>query len=248
VLNVVNLLISLIDEHVIWLYGICLLLILWYLRAFARARRERVNTVFTIEKEIAAHKEGRALSSIGVVLAVVVIITAFRFYVMPAVDIRALVEPTPTVELIVPTEEPTGTPQQPTPQPPTYTLTPRATRTPLPSVTPRPATPAPPAACPDPNICITQPGMNARVSGTFAIRGTATLDAFQFYKVEYGQGETPTVWNVIHDVHRTQVNQGVLEEWNTAGLPDGVYWLRLTVVDHTGNFPAPCQVRIVVQN
>jgi len=106
---------------------------------------------------------------------------------------------------------------------------------------------APPAYCPEPGVSITQPGTGARVSGRVVIRGTASRDAFQFYKVEYGQGESPTHWNVINDIHRIPVTQNILEEWDTSGLPEGTYWLRLTVVDPTGNFPPPCEVRVIVE-
>lgn len=248
--NVVNLLLSLMDENVIWLYGLLALIILWHVRAFTRARRDRVNTVFTVEREVAAHNEGRALANIGVALAAAIVVTATKYYVMPLIDLQKLVAPTPTPEFVVPTAEPTATPTvlaTPTSNVPTLTPQPEATATPQAPPTPRPVTQAP-AACPDPDIRISQPGMGARVAGRVAIRGTAAPADFQFYKVEFGEGETPTIWNVIHDIHRVSVTDGVLEEWDTAGLANGTYWLRLTVVDHTGNFPPPCQVRVVVQN
>ena len=90
--------------------------------------------------------------------------------------------------------------------------------------------------------------MNAQLSGRVAIYGTAAHGAFQFYKVEFGQGEDPSSWHVIHDVHRNQVSGGALEEFDTTAVPNGVYWLQLTVVDQSGNFPPPCRVRVVVQN
>jgi len=248
--NVVDFVLSLIDERVIWLYALCALAILWFVRAFLAARRERVNTVFPVEREVAAHREGRALSNIGIVLGVAFIITALRFYVLPGIDLKKLVEPTPTPELIAPTPEPTApteTPPPPTSSLPTATPPPRATFTPYASPTPRVVT-APTAICPEPGISISQPGMGARVSGRVAIHGTAARSDFQFYKVEYGQGESPTHWNVINDIHKVPVTQGILEEWDTSGLPAGVYWLRLTVVDPTGNFPPPCDVRVIVEN
>ena len=68
---------------------------------------------------------------------------------------------------------------------------------------------------------------------------------FQYYKIEYGAGEHPSNWNVIGDLRRNQVSEGVLQSFNAAAFPPGVYFLRLTVVDLTGNFPiAPCAVRV----
>lgn len=248
--NVVDFMLSLIDERVIWLYALCALAILWFVRAFVLARRDRVNTVFPVEREVAAHSEGRALSNIGVVLGAAFVLTAVRFYVLPSIDLQKLVEPTPTPELIAPTPEPTApteTPAPPTLDLPTATPQARATFTPFASPTPRALT-AVPAACPEPGINISRPGVGARVAGRVAIYGTASRSDFQFYKVEYGQGEQPTRWNVINDIHKVPVSQGILEEWDTSGLPNGTYWLRLTVVDPTGNFPPPCDVRVIVAN
>lgn len=253
VLDVLNFLINLIDQRVFWLYAVCLVIILFYIRAYITARRDQENSVFTIEKEVAAHKQGRAMSGIGTVLGIMVVITVIKFYILPSVDLAALVEFTPTVTLPVPTRAATNTPTPlPTPTQPTVTNTPRAVRSPLPTNTPAP-TPTPtlqtaPAQCPDANVRITSPRMNAVVSGRVAIRGTANHARFQFYKVEYGQGEQPTSWHVISDIHKVPVSNGVLEELDTVALPNGVYWLQLTVVDQSGNFPPPCQVRVIVQN
>ncbi len=248
-LNVVSFTLNIIDQYGIWLYVACLLGILYYARSFGLARKEQANTVFTIEKEVAAHKGGRALSGIGSMLGIMVVITALRYYVVPLVNLDALAQPTSTLDLVGPTRRLlTETPLEPTPRPPTATPRPRPTRPLINTQSPPTPTPVPTASCPDPNVRITWPGMNAQISGRTAIHGTAQLDRFQFYKVECGQGEEPTAWHVIHDVHRMEVVDGVLEEFNTTTLPNGVYWLQLTVVDQTGNFPPPCQVRVIIQN
>jgi hypothetical protein len=253
VLHIITLLFNAIDRYSIWLYAFCLLLILYYMRSLILARSERSNTIFTIEREVAAHKEGRALSGIGVMLGLAVIITGFKYYVVPNVDIEMIADPTPTLSIIVPTRqvptptlEPTTVESTPTTvvqQQPTATLEPTDTPAP-PTNTP----PPPPAACPDPNNRITSPGMNASLSGRVAIYGSAAHGQFQFYKVEFGQGEDPSAWHVINDIHHNQVSGGVLEEFDTTAVPNGVYWLQLTVVDQSGNFPPPCRVRVVVQN
>lgn len=250
-LHIITLLFNTIDRYSIWLYALCLLLILYYVRSLILARSERSNTIFTIEREVAAHKEGRALSGIGVMLGLAVIITGFKYYVVPNIDIESIADPTPTLSIIVPTRQPptpTSEPTaEPTATPTTVSVQPTAAPTdtpPQPTATP----PPPPAACPDPNNRITSPGMNAQLSGRVAIYGTAKHGQFQFYKVEFGQGEDPSAWHVIHDIHRNQVDSGVLEEFDTTAVPNGVYWLQLTVVDQSGNFPPPCRVRVVIQN
>lgn len=73
--------------------------------------------------------------------------------------------------------------------------------------------------------------------------GTANIENFQFYKVEYNGGSG---FAVIGDLVHQPVNGGVLTSWNTAGFPSGTYTLRLTVVDVTGNYPAPCDVNVII--
>lgn len=257
-LNLLSFALELINERTIWLYAACLLVVLFYVRAFLRARGERDNTVFTIEKEVAAHREGRAMSAIGLVFGVAVVITAVKFYLVPTVDLEALApRPTPTLTLPLPTRVlATMTPTSPaatnTPAPTSAVARPEPTRAPLPTLPPPTVAPAPvaaaPAACSNPSVQITSPGMNATLSGRVAVSGIASGGNFQFYKVEYGQGEQPGSWHVISDVHRSPVGGGVLEEFDTRILPNGVYWLQLTVVDKTGNFTNPCRVRVVIQN
>jgi len=248
VLNILGFALNIVNQYALWLYIACLLAILLYIRSYASARKDRENTIFTIEKEVAAHREGQAMTGIGTVLGAVMVITALKYYVMPSIDLESILAPTPTLTLSIPTVAPLT----PTPTPVTPTATPRSRPTRRTVATPVPptATAVPPAACPNANVCITFPGMNAPISGRVAIQGTANHESFQFYKIEYGQGEKPSTWHVISDVHRNPVINGVIEQFDTVALalPNGVYWLRLTVVDQSGNFPPPCDVRVSIQN
>lgn len=245
-LNILLFLYDLIDQHIIWLYLACFAMILYYVRAYALAHRDRSNTIFTIEREVAAHREGRAMSSIGTVLAFVVVLTAIKFYLLPTIDLTELAEPTPTLIIPIPTRE-TPTPT-PLPSTPTLTPRPRPTHRPIMTVVPPTLTPVPAASCADPNICISSPGLDQVVAGRISIRGTADHAQFQFFKVEFGQGAEPSVWHVINDVRRVPVVGGELESFDTTVIPNGVYSLQLTVVDVTGNYPPPHRVRITVQN
>ena len=249
-LNILAYILNLVDQHVLWFYIAALLLILLNVRAYTRARRERENTIFTVEKEVAAHKEGRAMSSVGAILGIAVVITLVKFYVVPSADFSAIAQPSPTITLFIPTREfATATP---TIRAETPTATPQSivtVRIPTPTEITATATPAVVApSCPNPGVCITSPGVRARVSGRLAIRGTANIDGFQFYKIEYSMGEEPGNWNVVGDPVRQPVVNGVLGELDTMTLPNGSCWIQLTVVDRTGNFPAPSRVRIVIEN
>jgi len=92
-------------------------------------------------------------------------------------------------------------------------------------------------------VAITSPresGDPAR--GRVNISGTASIPNFQFYKVEFAAGSNPadtSFRNMGSDVHRSPVQAGLLEVWDTTGLADGPYTIRLTVVDIRGNFPCP---------
>jgi len=126
----------------------------------------------------------------------------------------------------------------------------------IPGPVPPPPPPPPPAPTPTPQVAvcppwanITEPTVNAELNGSgFAfVRGTASIDNFWFYKLEFGWGEWPTEWYVIEDLHYEPVVNGFLDDWKTGALPEGVYQLRLTVVDNNGNYPEPCQVRVIVK-
>ena len=45
-----------------------------------------------------------------------------------------------------------------------------------------------------------------------------------------------------------QVNNGVLAELNTLAFENGEYWIRLVVVNDTGNYPERCAILYVIQN
>jgi hypothetical protein len=251
---VFNILVSffdLIGRYIIWLYLACFLVILYNLRNYVVARRARVNTIFSVEREVSAHREGRSMANIGVMLGIIVVVLGVQHYVLPSVEVLEAMGPTPTITLPIPTAT-VATPtleQQETPgptSPPPPTATPRPTNTPDtgPTATPTP----PPPSCPDPNTCISSPGPNARISGVVTIQGTARHPQFQFYKVEWGEGEDPQAWRSIGDTVSIPVTDGALLQFDSRALPNGVNWLKLTVVDITGNFPPPHRVRVVIEN
>lgn len=84
--------------------------------------------------------------------------------------------------------------------------------------------------------------------GTQFVTGTASIDDFQFYKLEYGFGPAPIDFFSIDEVQTTPVVNGILGSWNTGALPEGTYTLRLTVVDNSGQFPPPCDVVVNVDH
>lgn len=170
----------------------------------------------------------------------------------------AVLPPTATPTPLPPT--PTDTPPPPTPTPTeTPVPLPTATDTPVPLPTPEPVvvveeptpTPAPVVvapACPDGRSVISQPGVNQTVSGVVPIVGSATHEQFNFYKLEFAPGANAEGGYVYFDGTAAQVSGGVLGNFNSPGVANGVYTIRLIVVDATGNYPPPCSVTVNVQN
>ena len=77
------------------------------------------------------------------------------------------------------------------------------------------------------------------------IVGSASIDNFEYYKFEF-QDPDSGEW-VFAGRYNTPVEQGVLGQWNSDTVSPGEYDFRLVVVDKTGNFPAPCVIRLRIQ-
>ncbi|MEN6479807.1 MAG: Ig-like domain-containing protein [Anaerolineales bacterium] len=251
-LNVLTFVVEIIQNYTYWVYIVCGAVILWNVRRYLLARNDRRNTIFPVEREIAAHREGQAMSTIGAMLAICVAAVAIRYFLLPSLDVAELVEPTPTATLLIPTREPTPTtPPTAAPTPTARTMPtqqPTAEVVPTTAATNTPEPPPPRASCPDPNVCITSPTNGATVSGSLAIQGTANHAQFQFYKIELGVGTDPTSWSSIGETVGHPVSDGTLAVFNTQVVPNGTYTLRLVVVDITGNYPAPYEVTVNVAN
>lgn len=140
-----------------------------------------------------------------------------------------------------PTPTDTATPEVVEPPTPTPTDTPEETPTPEPPVVVAPA-------CPDARSVISAPGVNAVVAGNVAVTGRATHEVFEYYKLEYAPGADAADGFFYFGGANSQVEGGQLGVFSSSAVANGVYTIRLTVVDQTGNFPPPCQVTVTVQN
>lgn len=169
---------------------------------------------------------------------------------LPALILIPTDTPAPTAPAEV---APTNTPE-PTPLP-TDTPAPPPTETPLPAPTDTPAplpTDTPPpvvsAFCADDHMAFFTPGVGQVLSGAVSITGRAIHENLDYYKLEYAVGANAESGFVYFDGNKDQVDGGILGTLNTGSLPNGDYTLQLTVVDLTGNYPAPCRVSITIQN
>jgi len=98
------------------------------------------------------------------------------------------------------------------------------------------ATPVPRA--PDAGAFIMSPGSNETVRGKVRIVGTANIAGFQRYEFAYAPGSNQTNEAAFRGqiAFNAPVVNGLLYEWDTKGIPDGPYTLRLRVVKLDGNY------------
>ena len=104
------------------------------------------------------------------------------------------------------------------------------------------------------DVVIGSPTIGARVKGVVPITGNARAGDFRAYKLEVAPAQTPDQWQPVGPEHGEQISNGALENWDTAGF-DGLYTLRLSVMENSGNVltydaplavdNAPPKVRIV---
>lgn len=85
---------------------------------------------------------------------------------------------------------------------------------------------------------ITAPAAGQQIRGNTPIVGTAQFDAaqVQYYKLEIGNGRSPSEWITFGTTHSQPVSNGVLETLQADALPAGDYVIRLVLVGHDGNF------------
>jgi hypothetical protein len=132
----------------------------------------------------------------------------------------------------------------------TRLLVPRLPLEPVDSISPNPLSSNDPnnlhtAGCSDTRTRITQPGAGATINGVFTVFGTAAVDNLQYYKIEIRPDQSDMYH--FYDRYESSVADGALAQVNAGLFNDGVYWVRLTVVDHTGNYPPPCDIPLIFQ-
>lgn len=84
-------------------------------------------------------------------------------------------------------------------------------------------------------VAIIQPRPFSYVRGLVEIRGNARGGSFSHYRVEFGPGLSPSQWTQIGPDHPNPVDNNILEFWDTTGLEEGLYTLRLTVFGRDGS-------------
>jgi len=243
-----RILVKFIAKNANYLYIICGLILLPFLSQIQRARRDRLS-IFPLEKESANKRLRRAILGVGLVLGIAAGIFYISSYAEPTIaEFDETPTSTPTSVLFA---TPTRQPLPPTPME-TPTVTPTVTRRPRPTQQEVEATDTPipeviAADCPNPGVRIASPGVNAVLKGTVEIRGAANIENFGYYKFEFRSLSVADEWHHIYTGEQA-VSDGVLGYWNVDPLSAGEYQFQLVVVDATGNYPPPCQVRLSIED
>ncbi|HOU11670.1 MAG TPA: transglycosylase domain-containing protein [Anaerolineae bacterium] len=79
-------------------------------------------------------------------------------------------------------------------------------------------------------VAVISPTAYSYVRGVVPITGNARGGNFAFFRLVFGKGLNPTEWRQIGPDHGNQVDNNILEFFDTTGLEDGLYTLQLQVV------------------
>ncbi len=231
-----------LGRQALFIYIICLIVAFAYVVAATNMRRRRDAAQFSLEREVHHQRMTRSWLMAALSLALGGLIFIIRTFVLPPLPVPQTATPTARVGLYTPTPETVivSTPEVTATQVLTEVVvsapTVVATNTPEPSPTPPPQALTQPD-CPSPASQITSPVAGSKLSGVVEINGTATLNAFSYYKFEvvFPGADTP---NFISQ-YITPVENGYLGPWDisdpTLYPPGGPYLFQLVVVDIYGN-------------
>ena len=98
-----------------------------------------------------------------------------------------------------------------------------------------------------PRVEVTQPRDGDLVEGIVPVYGSARMDDFDHYEVQYGIGDNPIGWGPVA-WQNLVLEDAVLSTWDTRELRNGLYSLRVVVFDHHGNNAASPAVRVRILN
>jgi len=189
--------------------------------------REWRNSVYTLEREFALGRLGRATALGFLVLALFFVEFYIATFVAPSLPASDLMI-TPTLDLLV---------------------TPQATLLPVDAT--QAALVTQPvqsgmSGCVTDQIMITSPRSGEDVSAVVDLIGTANVPNFGFYKYEIALEGTQN-WATVA-AYREPKNNESLGKWNTLSLSNGAYFLRLVVIDNVGTSLEPCVIAVRVLN
>jgi len=189
--------------------------------------REWRDAVYTLEREFALGRLGRATALGFLVLALFFVEFYIATFVAPSLPASDLMT-TPTLDLLA--------------SPPATLLPVNATQAALVTQPVQSGM----SGCITDQIMITSPRSGEDVSAVVDLIGTANVPNFGFYKYEIALEGTQN-WATV-SAEREPKNNELLGKWNTLSLSNGNYFLRLVITDNVGNALEPCVISIRVLN
>jgi hypothetical protein len=228
-----------LSQQVIWISLVCLIGAIAYGVTALIARRRRDRAQFTLEREVYHQRMSRSLLVAGLFLALAAVIFWVSLYWAPPEEATIERTPTPSSGLFTLTPVPENTPVLTNTQaltevvvsaPEVGTATPVLTPTPVPEDVMLPD-------CPNPGAQLTYPVAGSDLSGVVEVEGTASVNAFSYYRfeVEFPGSDVPNFVSQYDE----PVENGRLGTWDvsdpTVYPPGGPYRFQLAVVDIYGN-------------
>jgi hypothetical protein len=223
-----------IEEKQTWIYLLLALAGVVYLRSIFYSYREIRRAIFNLERERATSKMVRSGAMLALIVAGLVATFVIATFASPALLASTLQTPLPTVSLLTtPMSDVNATQGNPT------------TATSLDQM------PVDSSGCLNPDATITSPVDGETVSGVVQIFGTANIQYFAFYKIEYRSEALDSVWQAVSAGTEPVCEVGcgeadLLGTWDTSLVTPGWYEFRLVVTDTEGNAPLPCAIRLRV--
>ncbi|PKN99234.1 MAG: hypothetical protein CVU42_08245 [Chloroflexi bacterium HGW-Chloroflexi-4] len=98
----------------------------------------------------------------------------------------------------------------------------------------------------NPNVQINRPVIFSAVGGKVTVSGTASVDNLSSWTLQVGEGINPLNWLQIAEGKAAVTSGGSLTEWDTTGI-DGLYAIRLTVIDQTQHVQSST-IQVTVDN
>ena len=96
-------------------------------------------------------------------------------------------------------------------------------------------------------VAIFQPSEGQAVEGIVDVVGRVRMPDFDHYEVQYGVGADPIGWGWVSGPHLAMVEDGLLTQWDTRAVGNGLRTLRVVAFDHQGNI-AEGRVQVAVAN
>jgi hypothetical protein len=200
---------------------------LYFGRWLWRSWNEWRQAVYSLEKEFALRRMGRAVAAVSLVLILACAELVTASLIVPSLPAAFFIA-TPTLDLL---STPTGT------------ISPElATQI---ALTPKPVpTLAGAQGCQPGKLTLTSPKAGTEIRGTVDVQGTVNIPNLGFYKYEVAPINSDN-WATI-SADRKTVSEGSLGKWDTSAVTPGDYQLRLVATDNQGQALPACIIPIRV--